>query len=155
MKTKFLVIAIVALVLVNVAALGSFWYMHWNEHTGKASAPAVSTDTWSKDLSASERERLGRTVSSFRREVQSLIDQTRAYESDLLASMAKDPAPRAHIDSLLESISKNRLEIARRATDKMLAMGDSIPDAERRNMMRALRRLRTDAEREGEQRSSD
>src|SRR5688572_15506335 len=150
MKTQFHVIAIVALVLVNVAALGSFWYMHWNEHTGSASAPAVSADTWGKDLSESERARLARNVASFRRDVQPIIDQTRAYESDLLASLSNDPVPRAHIDSLLESISKNRLAIARRAIDKMIAMGDSIPDAERRNMMRALRRLRTDAERSGE-----
>ena len=150
MKVKFLVIALVAIVIINIAALGSFWYMHWHAHDRGGSARELPSDTWSKDLSAAERERLGRAVTSFRRDVQPLIDQTRAFESDLLASMAKEPVARAHVDSLLVSISKNRLEIARRATDRMIAMGDSIPDAERRNMMRALRRLRTDSERERE-----
>jgi hypothetical protein len=50
--------------------------------------------------------------------------------------------PRAHIDSLLEQISKNRLEIARRATDRMIAMGDSLTPDERGRMADALLRFR-------------
>jgi hypothetical protein len=56
--------------------------------------------------------------------------------------MKKDPVPRAHIDSLHQQISANRLEIARRATDRMIAMGDSLSPAEREHMIDAMARMR-------------
>jgi hypothetical protein len=46
--------------------------------------------------------------------------------------------PQDHIDSLLTVISAKRLEIARRATHHMIALGDSLSVEERQRMMSML-----------------
>ncbi len=144
MKVKLLVGALVVLVIVNIAALGTFWFMH---HTGKHHGYRSGHEWRShhrggNDLSRDERRRVFRAMRGIRQEVRPLIDETKSLENDLIASMKKDPAPRAHIDSLHQQISAKRLEIARRATDRMIAMGDSLSSAERDLMIDAMVRHR-------------
>jgi uncharacterized membrane protein len=89
-----------------------------------------------------ERRRLVRAMRSFHEETYPLAQETRALEEDLIASMGEDPVPRTRIDSLLQRISANRLEIARRATDHMIAMGDSLSPEQREHITQALIRMR-------------
>lgn len=140
MKVKVLVGALVVLVIMNIAAIGSFWFMH-HSHRGHRDRDQRSDRSAMRDLPREERRKLFRTMRSFREEVRPLNQQTDRLEEDLIASMRKDPVPRAHIDSVLQQISQNRLEIARRATDRMIAMGDSLSPAERELMLDALRRF--------------
>lgn len=142
MKVKLLVGALVVLVIINIAALGSFWYMHKQGGDDRRPGREYRMNRWGNDLSRDERRRLRRAVRSFHQDLRPQIEQTRALEADLIASMKRDPVPRAHIDSLLEAISQNRLQIARQATDRMIAMGDSLSPAERELMMNALMRFR-------------
>ncbi|HET6350244.1 MAG TPA: periplasmic heavy metal sensor [Candidatus Krumholzibacteria bacterium] len=145
MKVKLLVGALAVLVIMNIAALGSFWFMH--NH-----APQFREDfrrgdrmgRWSgaPEMSPEDRRRLFRTMRSFHQEIRPLARQTADLEQDLIKSMGEDPVPRAHIDSLLEQISRNRLEIARRATNRMIAMGDSLSPEQREHMTDALMRMR-------------
>lgn len=144
MKVKLLVGALVVLVIMNIAALGTFWFMHhqtshfrdrpgreWRmRHGGK------------HDMSREERQRVFRAMRGIHQDVRPLIDETTALEDDLIAAMKKDPVPRARIDSLLEQIAAKRLEIARRATGRMIAMGDSLSADEREHMIEAIARFR-------------
>ena len=143
MKVKLLVGALVVLVLVNIAAIGTFWFMHHQGHHSHRSGREWRSQHEGKyDLSREERKRVRRAVRSIREEVRPLIDETKSLENDLIASMKKDPAPRGHIDSLHQQISAKRLEIARRATDRMIAMGDSLSTAQRDLMIDAMVRHR-------------
>ena len=145
MKVKLLVGALVVLVILNVAALGSFLFFHlhgprpgdWQSMRERRMHHWVM-----RNVKPEERERLMRTMRSFHEEIRPLVDQTGTLEEQLIASMRKDPVPRAHIDSLLEEISRNRLEIARRATDRMIAMGDSLSPDERGHLIDLLMRMR-------------
>ena len=83
-----------------------------------------------------------RTARALRQDIGSLADETGALEKDLIRSMGQNPVPRAHVDSLLEQIATNRLEINRKATDRMIAMGDSLTAEERGHMVDALLRFR-------------
>lgn len=147
MKVKWLVGALVVLVIINIAALGSFWYMH---HQAPPPGPGFERSgrgekmerRHGRNLSRDERRRLFRAMRSFHQDVRPLIDQTDALEEDLIASMKQDPVPRARVDSLLEGISQKRLEIARLATDRMIAMGDSLAPEDRERMLDALMRFR-------------
>jgi uncharacterized membrane protein len=142
MKVKLLVGALAVLVLVNIAALGTFWFMHQGHHGHRPGRDWRSQHEGKYDLSREERKRVRRAMRSIRQEVRPLINETKSLEDDLIASMKKDPAPRAHIDSLHQQISAKRLEIARRATDRMIAMGDSLSTAERDLMIDAMVRHR-------------
>jgi uncharacterized membrane protein len=142
MKIKIMVAALVVLMIVNVAALGSFLFLHLHAHR----QPATQLDRvhrWVlRNVPEPDRDKFFHTARSIHQDIGPLAEQTRDLEKDLINSMRKDPIPRAHIDSLLEQISKNRLEIARKATDRMVAMGDSLTPDERGHMADALLRFR-------------
>jgi Spy/CpxP family protein refolding chaperone len=144
MKVKVLIGALVVLMVMNLAALGSFMFMHLHggRHHGGHSGERRMHRWVMRNVPEGDRERLMRTMRSFHEDVSPLAEQTRKLEDELISSMRQDPAPRAHIDSLLEQISHNRLEIARRATDRMIAMGDSLTPDERGHMVDALMRSR-------------
>jgi uncharacterized membrane protein len=147
MKVKLLVGALVVLVVMNLATIGAFLFVQLHHPRPAAVLPEGAGverlhARLLDDLSRPERRRLFRAMRSFHEETRSLVEDTRALEDDLVASMNQSPAPRAHIDSLLQQISDNRLEIARRATDRMIAMGDSLTPEEREHMIDALMRMR-------------
>ncbi|HEX6792167.1 MAG TPA: periplasmic heavy metal sensor [Candidatus Krumholzibacteria bacterium] len=146
MKTKVLVGALIVLVIMNIAALGTFWYMH---HQGSRAHRHWATregreQRWEghKKLSREERRRVYQAMRSLHEEVRPLIDDTEALEGQLIAALKQDPVPRARIDSLHEQIAKKRLEIAKRATDHMIAMSDSLSPPERERMIDAIARFR-------------
>ena len=144
MKVKLLVGALVVLVIMNIAALGTFWFMQkqGSQFRDRPGREWRAQRGGGSDLSREERRRVRRAMRSIHQEVRPLIDETASLENELIASMKKDPAPRAHIDSLHQQISAKRLEIARRATDRMIAMADSLSPAERDQMIDAMARFR-------------
>jgi uncharacterized membrane protein len=150
MKVKFLVTAIVMLVIINVAALGSFWYIHAKESRDRNPGREWRMRNMGKDLPREDRERLIRMVQGFRRDVRPLLDETRRLEDEMMESLRKETVSRDHIDSLNVAISQNRLEISRRATERMIAMGDSLEPAQREHMMRTLMRTRRSQYDDGE-----
>jgi hypothetical protein len=95
-----------------------------------------------RNVPEKDRQKFFRTVHSVHEDIGPLADSTSVLEKQLINSMRQDPAPRAHIDSLLEQISRNRLDIARRATDRMIAMGDSLTPDERGRLVDAILRFR-------------
>jgi uncharacterized membrane protein len=140
MRVKFIIGALVVLLIMNIAAAGSFFYLHHHEreyHEGDRMHRWVLKNVPEKD-----REKFFRTVRTVHQDIGPLADSTSALEQQLINSMRQDPVPHAHIDSLLEQISRNRLEIARRATSRMIAMGDSLTPDERGHMVDAILRFR-------------
>lgn len=140
MKIKILVGALVALMIINIAALGSFLYLH--QRAKNAKQPNRAHRFAIKYVPEKDRAKFFHTARELRMDIGPLADSTSALEKDLIASMRQNPVPRAHIDSLLEHISRNRLEINRKATARMIAMGDSLTDDERGRMVDALLRFR-------------
>lgn len=141
MKLKVLVGALVALMIINIAAIGSFLYLHHHaKHPGKQ--PDRAHRFAARYVPEKDRAKFFRTARALRQDIGPLADETGALEKDLINSMRQNPVPRAHIDSLLEQISRNRLEINRKATDRMIAMGDSLTSEERGHMVDALMRFR-------------
>jgi len=140
MKVKILIGALVVLMIINVAALGSFLYLH--HHARNARQPDRAHRFAIRYVPEKDRAKFFRTARALRQDIGPLADETGALEKDLIHSMGQNPVPRAHVDSLLEQISRNRLEINRKATDRMIAMGDSLTAEERSHMADALLRFR-------------
>jgi uncharacterized membrane protein len=140
MKVKILIGALVVLMIINIAAIGSFLYLH--HHARHARQPDRAHRFATRYVPEKDRAKFFRTARALRQDIGSLADETGALEKDLIHSMGQNPVPRAHVDSLLEQISRNRLEINRKATDRMIAMGDSLTAEERGHMVDALLRFR-------------
>lgn len=136
MKIKWLVGALVVLIVLNCATMGAFLYAHLHDDgwRGHRRPPMGFPPGRSPD----ERDRLFRAMRSFHDQVAPLVAETDKLDAELIASMAKNPVPQAHIDSLLTVISAKRLEIARRATHHLIALGDSLSVEERQHMMGML-----------------
>jgi uncharacterized membrane protein len=141
MKLKILVGALVFLIVVNVAAIVAFVLVQtrhprprgeWRNHAHERLA----------NLDRDKRRALFATMRQFHEESRDLIEQTHAMENEAITAMGENPVPRARIDSLLQQISDNRLEIARRVTDRMIAMGESLSPEDRKHVMAALMRMR-------------
>jgi uncharacterized membrane protein len=146
MKTRLLVGALIVLVIMNIAALGTFWYMQHQEGYrghGRWGDRDRREHRWEgHKLPREERRRVFQAMRSLREQVRPLLDDTETLEGQLIDALKQDPIPRARIDSLHEQIAKNRLEIAKRTTDHMIAMSDSLSPAERERMIDAIARFR-------------
>lgn len=140
MKIKALAAILVVLIIFNVAALGSFLFLRLHHRQ----APQLDrVHRWVlKNVPEQDRDKFFHTARSIHQDIGPLAQETSVLEKQLIKSMREDPIPRAHVDSLLEQISRNRLEIARKATDRMIAMGDSLTPDEREHMADALLRFR-------------
>jgi Spy/CpxP family protein refolding chaperone len=160
MKVKLLVGALALLIVMNLAALGAFLVvqthhrspMGWH-HGGdrgaarmgdRGGARARLHDHLMGQLGPEERKKLFASMKEFHEKNGDMMRQTHMMEEDAIASMRQDPVPRAHIDSLLQQISANRLEIARHATDQMIALGKTLTPDQREHLMDAIMHMRGD-----------
>lgn len=139
MKIKWLVGALVVLVVLNVAALSAFVFAHFHHDGWHNRRPPM--DRFMSRHSPEDRKALFRAMRSFHDHVAPLVGETDRLDADLLASMAKNPVPQAHIDSLLTQISAKRLEIARRATRHMISLGDSLSAEDRQHIISMLMQM--------------
>ncbi len=145
MKMKVLVGVLIVLIAMNLAALGAFLAVQkqhrdvseWHRGDRRARHERLMSQ-----LGPEEREKVRASMKEFHEQNGDLMRETRQLEEDAIASMRKDPVPRAHIDSLLEQISANRLEIARRATDQMISLGETLTPEQREHLMNAIVRMR-------------
>ena len=147
MKIKLLVGALALLIAVNLAAIGAFLFVQSRAPRPVVVAPGDSRpevvhERLMAGLGREERRHLFRTMRAFHEETRGLVEETFELEDELMAAMNESPVPRARIDSLLERISANRLAIARNATDRVIAMGDSLSPEQRERMMGAIMRMR-------------
>ena len=140
MKIKILVGVLVALMVINIAAFGSFLYLH--HHAKNTKQPNRAHRFAIRYVPEKDRAKFFRTARALRMDIGPLAEETSALEKDLIESMRQNPVPQAHVDSLLEQIASHRLEINRKATDRMIAMGDSLTNDERGRMVDALLRFR-------------
>jgi uncharacterized membrane protein len=160
MKIKLLLGALVLLIVVNLAAIGAFLYMQRRAPAPPpmvpAGAPLSPVDEHPDgpgiggpfprgpmaDLAPEERRRIFQGMRAFQRDVRPLLEETRALEDSLVAAMSARPVRRERVDALLKEIADRRLEIARRATDHAIALGDSLNPEERERLMNAIVRMR-------------
>jgi uncharacterized membrane protein len=135
-KVKLLIGILVALIVLNLATMGSFVYWRWKAPTPDWESRAPRPDRDSRvappdvpappapepplRLSREERAQLRSLLSAFRSETVELRRRIHEDETRVFGLMQLDSIPRAEVDSLLDEISRARLEIGRLAVDKLI-----------------------------------
>ena len=133
MKVKLLIGILVALIVLNLATIGSFVYMRWRapNHDLAALAPQPDRDfrpghgdhrgiRGQFRPSGDERRYLMGLLSEFRTQTDGLHQKIYEDENRVFGLMQQEDVPRVEVDSLLEEISKSRLEMQRLAVDKLI-----------------------------------
>jgi hypothetical protein len=134
-KVKLLIGALVFLIVLNLATIGSFVYTQWNRGGDRALPERFAPDApravarnrgegerarRSMPVPPGKRAELRRLLSELREETEELRSRTATLEEKVLETMRLDPVPRTELDSLLSEIAAARLEISRKATEKLI-----------------------------------
>jgi uncharacterized membrane protein len=132
-KIKLLIGILVALIVLNLATIGSFVYMRWRapERDLAALAPRADRDfARPRDdrrgshrpfhPSGDERRQLIGLLREFQSETVGIRQKIFEDEKEVFDLMQMDTVPRSTVDSLLEEISESRLEMRRMAVDKLI-----------------------------------
>jgi uncharacterized membrane protein len=130
MKLKILVGLLVFLVVLNLAALGTFMVGHFSRpprpplhglHGDSAERGSRGGERpWLRRLPHKERDELFNLLQEFQRETHDLRVRAHSLEGEAFGLMQRDPVPTARVDSLLAEISTARLEISRIAARKLI-----------------------------------
>jgi uncharacterized membrane protein len=132
-KIKLLIGILVALIVLNLATIGSFVYMRWRapERGLAALAPRPEREHAAPHAdrrgphgrfrpSGDERRQLIGLLKEFKTETEVIRQKIFEDEKEVFDLMQRGTVPRATVDSLLEEISKSRLEMRRMAVDKLI-----------------------------------
>jgi len=151
MKLKVLVGALVLLIVLNLATIGTFLYVHF---TRPEMPPVVDGPEFThRDADSGRRLRLHRLPSEhrealvgllreFHSETEDLRTRLDALEGGVFDLMQGDPVPVARVDSLLGDVSRVRLEISRIATRKLIKAKGVLPPEEQRIFFDAILQAR-------------
>lgn len=135
MKVKVLIGVLVALIVLNLATVGSFVYTQWRAARidappfpyRQAPGPRTSPPEWGRQgkrapfrPSREERRQLMELLAEFRTDTEELRRKTLEDERRVFELMQREEVPRARVDSLLEEITRARLETGRLAIDKLI-----------------------------------
>ena len=141
MKLKVLVGALVFLIVLNLATIGTFLYVHFTRPAMPSVAdgpefPHRDADSGRRPrlhrLPSQHREALVGLLREFHSETQDLRTRLDELEGGVFDLMQGDPVPVARVDSLLGEISRVRLEISRIATRKLIEAKGVLPPEEER-----------------------
>jgi uncharacterized membrane protein len=153
MKVKILVGALILLVAMNLAALGAFLMIQTHHRPpvewSRSGSRGRLHERLIGQLGPEERKKVFESMRAFHEKNGDLMRETRQLEDAAISAMREDPVPRARVDSLLQQISANRLEIARRATDEMISLGKTLSPEQREHLLNAIMHLRGDGPRPG------
>lgn len=130
MKLKLLVGALLFLIVLNLATIGSFLYSQWKQDNRYA-APVPGFHGGERPHHRAERqgfprfepesrEELRRLLEQLHRETADLREQINDLEIEAFGLLERDPVPRDSLDHVIEQIAGLRLDVNRRAMDKLI-----------------------------------
>jgi hypothetical protein len=134
-KVKVLIGVLVALIVLNLATIGSFMYWRWRSPRSEVTVWPVHSPEGRRGLGAraerrrenpafrpsrEERQQLMALLEEFRSETGELRKKIYEDENRVLSLMQSDNVRRDEVDSLLVEISRSRLEMGRLAVGKLI-----------------------------------
>jgi uncharacterized membrane protein len=154
MRLKVLVGILVFLIILNLATIGTFLYVHFshgpdgapgplNVWPGLGSGPEPG-ERYSIDkrvrFQVKEREALRTLLNEFRSETDDLRSRAQDLEREAFELMQQDPVPKAVVDSLLKEISLVQYEVSKRAAAKLIEAKKILPPEQQRHFFNAINR---------------
>jgi Spy/CpxP family protein refolding chaperone len=129
MKTKVLIGILIFLIVVNLATIGTYVYMrltHRRAFTeqpgppGGGMPPGMPGNGPMAQLTEDQRHKLFDLMSGFHEETYALNEHAAEIERETFKLLHEDPVPQEKVDARLKEISDIRLEISRKAAQKLV-----------------------------------
>jgi hypothetical protein len=137
MKIKFLVGALVFLIVVNLATLGSYVYYTMTRHHGEEGMDPADRSQFPPPLlhmGVEEREKVFQLLRNFHEESSASRSRIQKLEDDLFKLLQQDSVDQQVVEMTLREISNVKLEISTQATRKLMD-AKSFLNAEQRGML--------------------
>jgi len=126
-KLKLLISVLLFLIVLNLATIGTFMYKQWKQEDTYR-APHAERQLHSRSrrsgemrtLNPEKRQVLRRLLKELHEETENLQDEISRKQIEAFALLERETVPRDSLNMVLEQVSELRLEISRRATDKLI-----------------------------------
>lgn len=145
MKIKFLVGALVFLIVVNLAVIGTFVVMHVSHKPAppgdfrmRAMAPNGEKQMRRPHIPMEHREELMIYLGELREETAPLRERIAGLEDQMFEAIQMEPVSETRVDSLLQEISTIQYEIRKVATKKLLKAKEVLPPEQQEMFFRAM-----------------
>jgi hypothetical protein len=142
MKLRVLVGVLGFLIILNLATIGTFLYVHFTRpprpslslapDEGFRGRPRAAGRPWLRRLPSEDREELVGLLREFHGETRDLRLKLRSLEDQIFDLMQNDPVSVVTVDSLLGEVAAVRLDISRVATRKLIEAKTILPREEQR-----------------------
>jgi uncharacterized membrane protein len=155
MKLKVLIGILVFLIVLNLATIGTFLYVHFSQQTAEPTgrfghradmraAPGMRPGIGERvRFQHGEREELRAFLHQFREETRELRDRVSDLEREVFELMQTDPVPKQRVDSLLKEISLSQYEISKSAAAKMIEAKKILSPEQQTRFFEAIHRSHT------------
>jgi uncharacterized membrane protein len=149
-KLKLLAGVLLFLIVLNLATIGTFVYTQWKQEDTYR-APRVNRFPSSgirrpgemRALDPEKRRALRSLLGEFHEETRDLQDEIGRKEVEVFALLERETVPRDSLNMVLNQISDLRLEISRRATDKLIEAKIHLDPRQQRMFFRMILMSRT------------
>ncbi len=144
MKIKFLVGALVLLIIVNIAVIGTFVMMRARrlpmpERTGiRAVAPDGELRSRRSRIPREHREELMVQLHDLQEETEPYRERIATLEGQVFEALQAEPVSEAVVDSLLGEISHVKFEMSKVATRKLIEAKEFLPPEQQERFFRAM-----------------
>lgn len=153
MKIKALVGILVFLIVINVAAIGTFLYVHFtapddrDARFGRPGPRGMHGGPFGgghplADLPDDQRQLLFDMMREFRESSHDHMQRAHELEDQAFELMRQDDVPKAQVDSLLEEIASIRVQVAKDATTRLLEVRGDLTPEQREHLYNAILRMR-------------
>jgi Spy/CpxP family protein refolding chaperone len=142
MKLKILVGILVLLIVVNLAALGSFLYMQWRNPPQPEFQRMGRGPRFELNLDKSQRQQLRALLREFQTETKPINDQIHRLEDEIFELLQEDSVDPGGIEDKLKEIAALRLEISKRIVDKFRETRKFLSPVQQRHFYRSLMQVR-------------
>jgi Spy/CpxP family protein refolding chaperone len=123
MKIKLLVGVLVLLILINLATIGTHLYLRFFRHEGGPPGhllPPGHMPPMMEQMSEEQRHKLFALMDSFHEETDGLRKHTGELEGEAFKLLQQNPVQQEKVDAKLKELADVRLEISRKAVEKMI-----------------------------------
>ncbi len=151
MKLKLLIGVLLFLIVLNLATIGTFMYKQWKQEDtnwaprAERRPPVGNRKSGEmRTLKPEKRQVLRRLLEEFREETGELRDEIGRKEIEVFALLQRETVPRDSLNVVLEQLSDLRLEIGRRATDKLIEAKVHLDPRQQRMFFRLILMSRPD-----------
>jgi uncharacterized membrane protein len=138
MKTKVLVGALLFLIVLNLATLGTWLYVRFVAPPAEPVLPMGGPPELMRELNDSTRQQLRAVMMEFRRDVMPLQRQVRAAEDSIALWLQQDPVPVSEVQDVLRRAADLRASISIRAVERLVATKQFLTPEQQRMFFRAI-----------------